>query len=121
MFSLGIQSLLNDLATSLGPNRLVLAYLDDIYILSPDGSTLDMVDSFFSFRLCSIHLNQAKSKTISLQEIMEQGITMLGSCVGPNKARAALLEAKIDREEELLHKLVNLPHQHALLALRYCL
>jgi hypothetical protein len=38
MFSLGIRALLDDLASALGPERLVLAYLNDIYILSNDPS-----------------------------------------------------------------------------------
>jgi hypothetical protein len=34
MFSLGIRQLLADLASALGSQRLILAYLEDIYILS---------------------------------------------------------------------------------------
>jgi hypothetical protein len=41
MFSLGIRSLLRDLASTLGPDRLILAHLDDIYILSPDDKALE--------------------------------------------------------------------------------
>jgi hypothetical protein len=41
MFSLGIRSLLRDLASTLGPDRLILGYLDDIYILSPDDLAME--------------------------------------------------------------------------------
>jgi predicted RecB family endonuclease len=41
MFSLGVRSLLRDLASTLGPDRLILAYLDDIYILSTDDQALE--------------------------------------------------------------------------------
>jgi hypothetical protein len=36
MFSLDIQQLLDDLTWSLGPQRLILAYLNDIYGLGND-------------------------------------------------------------------------------------
>ncbi|GFZ47034.1 hypothetical protein JCM24511_04260 [Saitozyma sp. JCM 24511] len=47
MFSLGIRSL-RDLASTLGPDRLILAYLDDICILSPDDSALEQTLAFFA-------------------------------------------------------------------------
>ncbi|GFZ44392.1 hypothetical protein JCM24511_02114 [Saitozyma sp. JCM 24511] len=40
MISLGIRSLLRDLASIPGPDQLILAYLDDIFIISPDDSPL---------------------------------------------------------------------------------
>jgi hypothetical protein len=62
MFSLGIRSLLRDLASTLGPERLILAYLDDIYILSPDDQALEQTLAFFDERQPSIRLNPAKCK-----------------------------------------------------------
>jgi hypothetical protein len=50
MFSLGIWALLDDLASTLGPERLILAYLDDIYILSNNPNALDDVQAFFATR-----------------------------------------------------------------------
>jgi hypothetical protein len=50
MFSLGIRSLLRDVASPLGPDRLILAYLDDIYILSPDDKALEQTLAFFDER-----------------------------------------------------------------------
>ena len=121
LFSLGIRQLLDDLVTTLGPHRLVLAYLDDIYILSPDADALFDVHTFFASRQSSIQLNMAKSKIVALEDVKESGLEMLGTCVGPLQARASFLEAKIEREEQLLTQLVDLPHQHALLVLRTCL
>jgi hypothetical protein len=66
MFSLGIRELLDDLSTTLGPQRLVLANLDDIYIVSNDPNALEDVQAFFSARQPSIQLNMAKSKTTAL-------------------------------------------------------
>lgn len=37
MFSAGIRSLVSYLASTLGSDRFILANLEDIYILSPDG------------------------------------------------------------------------------------
>jgi hypothetical protein len=48
MFSHGIRALLDDLSTTLGPHRLILAYLEDIYILSNDPNALEDVQAFFS-------------------------------------------------------------------------
>jgi hypothetical protein len=62
-----------------------------------------------------------KSKTTTLQEARETGLQLLGSCIGPTAARERFLEAKIIAEEALLAKLVDLPHQHALLVQRQCL
>jgi hypothetical protein len=83
MFFLGIRQLLDDLATTLGPERLILAYLDDIYILSNDPNALEDVQASFASRQPSIQLNMAKSKTTALQEARERGMQLLGSCIGP--------------------------------------
>jgi hypothetical protein len=121
MFFLGIRQLLDDLATTLGPERLILAYLDDIYILSNDPNALEDVQASFASRQPSIQLNMAKSKTTALQVAREQGMQLLGSCIGPTAVRERFLEVKIAAEEALLAKLVNMPHQHPLLVLRQCL
>jgi hypothetical protein len=120
MFSLGILSLLRDLASALGPNRLILAYLDDIYILSPDDQALEQTLAFFDERQPSIRLNPAKCKSLALEDIRTEGLRMLGTCVGARSAREQFLQEKIDHETATIAKLINLPHQHALLVLRVC-
>jgi hypothetical protein len=80
MFSLGIRALLDKTSTTLGPHRLILAYLDDIYILSNDPNALEDVQALFSAPQPSIQLNMAKSKTTALQEAKETGLQVLGSC-----------------------------------------
>jgi hypothetical protein len=121
MFFLGIRQLLDDLATTLGPEPLIIAYLDAIYILSNDPNALEDVQASFASRQPSIQLNMAKSKTTALQEARERGMQLLGSCIGPTAVREHFLEAEIAAEEALLAKLVDLPQQHALLVLRQCL
>jgi hypothetical protein len=99
MFSLGIRALLGDLASTLGPERLILAYLDHIYVLSNDPNALEDVQAFSAARQSSIQLNMAKSKTTALQEARETRLQLLGSCIGPRAARERFLEAKIAAEE----------------------
>jgi hypothetical protein len=114
MFSLGIRALLDDLASTLGPERLILAYLDDIYILSNDPNALEDVQAPSQLANLLYKLNMAKSKTAALQEARGTGLQLLGSCIGPTAVRERFLEAKIAGEEALLAKLVDLPHQHGL-------
>jgi hypothetical protein len=73
MFSLGIRSLLRDLASTLGPDRLILAYLDDVYIISPDDLSLEQTLTFFDVRQPSIRLNPAKCKMLALEDIRTNG------------------------------------------------
>jgi Tfp pilus assembly protein PilN len=104
---------------SLGPECSVLAYLDDIYILSNSDTTLSKVEDFFSQRPeCSLHLNLAKSSITQLDSIKHSGMKILGSMVGPKSARHSFLQKKIADTKAKLDKLVDLPHQHALLLLR---
>jgi hypothetical protein len=121
MFSLRIRSLLRDLASSVGPDRLILAYLDDIYILSPDDLALEQILAFFAERQPSIRLNPSKSKTFALDDIPTNGLRMLGTCVGAYSARERFLQEKIDHEAATVAKLINLPHQHTLFVLRVCM
>jgi hypothetical protein len=83
MFSLGIRALLDDLVSTLGPERLILAYLDEIYILSNDPNALEDVQAFFATRQPSIQLTMAKSRAVTLQDARERGMQLLGSCIGP--------------------------------------
>ncbi|GFZ44313.1 hypothetical protein JCM24511_02035 [Saitozyma sp. JCM 24511] len=106
---------LQDLASTLGPDRLILAYLDDIYILSPDDKALEQTLAFFDERQPSIRLNPAKCKMLALGDICTNGLRMLGTCVGARAAREQFLQEKIDHEAATVTKLINLPHQHALL------
>jgi hypothetical protein len=46
---------------------------------------------------------------------------MLGSCVGPSWARRLFLKKKVVEVEKKIDKLVDVPHQHALLLLRQCM
>jgi hypothetical protein len=118
MFSVGMRSLVRDLASTLGPDRLNLAYLDDIYILSPGDLALEQTLAFFDERQSSIRLKPAKCKMIALDDIRTSGLRMLGMYVGTHSARKGFLQEKIDQEAATVAKLINPAHQQALLALR---
>ncbi|KAG7527236.1 hypothetical protein FFLO_07136 [Filobasidium floriforme] len=120
-FSLGVRHLLESLNRKLGPDHLVLAYLDDVYIFAPDAGALDIAQRFFDKSASSLHLNIAKSKTMSVKDIRKEGMRTLGTCVGSVYARQKFLEEKIAREEATLAKARDLPKQHALLLIRQCL
>ncbi|RSH95842.1 hypothetical protein EHS25_000935 [Saitozyma podzolica] len=66
----------------------------------------------------NIRLNPAKFKILALEMIQTNGLRMLGTCVGAHSVRERFLLAKIDHEAATVAKLINLPHQHALLVLR---
>lgn len=121
LFSLAIRPLLHDLTTSLGPDCTLLAYLDDIYILSKSPETLNKVARFFETNGGNLKLNLAKSSIQSLSDVKLTGTKMLGSFVGPTVGRARFLSAKIDKLEAKVQKLVDLPSQHSLLLLRQCI
>jgi hypothetical protein len=120
-FSIGIRPILEKLSRRLGPDCIVLAYLDDVYILSKTDETLDEVQDFFAVVGTTLNLNAAKSSITSIGEIKARGMNMLGSCVGPSWARKPFLQNKIAELEAKVNKLVDVPHQHALLLLRQCM
>ena len=117
LFSVGIRPVLQRLIDSLGPDYMLVAYLDDICILGGPDS-LERAKSFFQTAQPSIQLNMTKSKLVALQDARTNGLQLLGTCLGPTEARERFLLAKIEAEERLFDSLINLPHQHALLLLR---
>jgi hypothetical protein len=105
------------LATALGPQRLILAYFDKIYILSNAPSPWRT--SKLSSQVPAPYLTQhGQYQDNGLEEDREAGLQLLGSCIRPTVVTERLLEAKMAAEEALLAKLVHLHHQHALLVLR---
>jgi len=106
LLSLAIRPLLDRLSTFLGTDHLVLAYLDDVYVLSPTSdlasaqeltSTLEKIYSFFDSSPSSLKLNRAKCIEKTLSDIKEHGCNILGSCVGSPQSQAAFLASKIDK------------------------
>jgi hypothetical protein len=121
LFSIGIRDTLERLQEYLGPGYLIVAYLDDIFILSSDPKALTRVHAFFQLPGAGMRLNAAKCNTTSLRDIRANGYCMLGSCLGARHARASFLDGKVDEQEQILDALGTVhSKQIALLLLRQC-
>ena len=120
LFSLGLRLCLPELSLFLGPNRRIVCYLDDIYVLSTDDRALFDLETFFSTRTDTLTLNMRKCKTVSLDDIRSNGFELLGSMIGSSDARRVFLNRKIDAELVKLATLKPLPHHHAHLLLSSC-
>jgi len=120
LFSLAIRPLLRRFITHLGDDRLVLAYLDDIYILSKDGNALADAYTFFEQESTSLELNKRKCASASFGDIKRDGFKLLGTVVGPPAARLDFLNAAAASTASKLDQLRHLPHQHALILVRQC-
>jgi hypothetical protein len=127
LFSLAIRDTLSALKahlTSLYPDSpppIILAYLDDIVILTNDPSTIDHVAAFLSSCRSSLSLNQSKSTIDHIDDIRSTGITLLGTAVGSKEFRRAFLKKKVSGQVQLLDQLPSLAFQPALLLLRQCI
>lgn len=115
-FSLAIKDTIDALQELLGPDHLVLAYLDDIFVLAPSPDSLPQVIGHFAD--APVQLNAAKCKVYDLGRVDEEPIHILGTCIGSKPARERFLLDKVASIETDLNNLRLLPHQHALLVLR---
>jgi len=66
---------------------MVVAYLDDIFILSDDDSAMTDAQAFLSSHTEIIRLNASKCRTLSLDSIRQDGLELLGTVVGPPGTR----------------------------------
>jgi hypothetical protein len=88
IFSLGINSLLRDLASTFGQtdsSRLT----SKASILSPDDLALEQTLHYFDERRPFIRLSPAKCKMLAADEIQTNGLMMLGTCVEETPAPPA--------------------------------
>jgi len=79
IFSVAIRPLIAKLSATLGESAQIVAYLDDIYVLSTKPGTLDEIYTFFDSEAMSLRLNRSKCR--------ECGIAILGTFVGPTGGR----------------------------------
>ena len=122
LFSIGARNTLAALERDLGPGHALLAYLDDVYILSEEPGALDSVAAFFDGQpACGLALNLRKCHETPLAIVAQDGLEVLGTCIGPPEVRAAFLAAQVDAQLPALSRLSDLPGQEALLVLRHCL
>lgn len=115
-FSLAIRDTVDSLQSLLGHEYLVLAYLDDIFVLAPGPEGYAQTLSHFDE--APVQLNPAKCKLYDLRVASDIPVRVLGSCVSNTAGRESFLLEKITALEDDLHSLRRLPAQHALLILR---
>jgi hypothetical protein len=123
LFSLAIRYSLEQLQQQLKkearrglPTPVVVAYLDDVYILSGQEIKPERLVGYL--QQAPITLNTQKTKSYSLTELRQTGLKVLGSFVGPLDSRKEFLRNKIEELQQVLGRLQDLPKQHALLLLR---
>ena len=121
LFSLGIRNTVEALQAHLGESHTVLAYLDDIYVLSTEAGALESVVGFLDGNEAGLSLNVAKCHESSLESVAANGLEVLGTCIGPPDVRAAFLDRRINEQLPAIDRLADLPPQEALLLLRQCL
>jgi hypothetical protein len=117
-FSIAIRDTVDLLQDFLGSDYLVMAYLDDVFVLGNSSDGLDLCLDFFSHDDAPLTLNSRKCKLFDLRNIDASPVTALGTCIGSRSARATFLA---DRTSDFSTKALNLnsvPKQHALLILR---
>jgi len=123
LFSLAIRPFLEDLTRKLreiDPDASIIAYIDDIYILSSRNSdrVLDIAEE--TLREYGLVLNRQKSFTTSISAIRTSpnGLQVLGTIIGSIEARRKFLTAKIATFQSILDRLRKLSKQKGLLLLR---
>lgn len=119
-FSIGARDVLAKLADNLGPGHALLAYLDDVYILSVQEGALHLAQEALEGNPAGLSLNMRKCKEVPLREVERDGLACLGTCVGSAAARLAFLEAKVEEQIPVLQRIKDLPGQEAFLLLRMC-
>ncbi|KAJ0133614.1 hypothetical protein HZ326_21771 [Fusarium oxysporum f. sp. albedinis] len=115
LFSLSFTPTLEELARRL-PGATLVAYLDDLYILSKDKGSLGIAREVPE--KSPDERNLAKSKEITIKDLKYHGLKTLGTYIGPLEGRRAFLEEKLDTLQQAIAALQDLPKQHSLLLLR---
>ena len=125
LFSAGIRPYLEQLKAALGPEHLVLAYLDDVFILSKaEGDVVQVAERVAAESGNGLRLNVAKSHVYTREQLTAEGMPILGTVVGGEGARRAHAEkiaAELASGVERLLQLTELPRQDVLLLLVQCI
>lgn len=122
-FSIGIRALLERLETALGEEHVVMAYLDDIFIISKEPGALLAAKRAVEGNPEGLSLNVSKCREYTRGEIQSSGVRLLGTCVGPFEARnnfaTEAVRASIDKLEALME--TDVSAQVKLLLVRMCI
>lgn len=107
LFSLAIRPMLEHLQQTL-PSATIIAYLDDIYVLSPEN-TPSMPTIAKAFENSLIALNAKKSLEERVPRLQEIGLKALGTFLGPKTYRRKFLQGKINELKAAFEAIRNLP------------
>ena len=125
LFSAGIRPYLEQLKAALGPEHLVLAYLDDVFILSKaEGDVVQVAEHVAAESGNGLRLNVAKSHVYTREQLASGGMPILGTVVGGEAARRAFADkmaAELAGSVHRLFQLTELPRQDVLLLLVHCI
>lgn len=86
-----------------------MSYLDNLYILSKDPSYPILKRLEGLFKESSFSLNIAKSKEYTISDLKREGITALGTYIGPLKGKRTFLSRKITLLRSILTLLEQVP------------
>ena len=122
LFSAGMRPFLGRLQDALGPGHLVLAYLDDVIVLSErETDVVGVADRAAADSATGLRLNVNKSKTYSMDMVERSGLRLLGTLIGGVDARREFADQAVaslrDRVARLLQS--QLPHQDKWLLLSH--
>ncbi len=99
-----------------------MAYLDDIVVLSNDASTLVKIKNFFandlSVESAGLRLNHSKSKIISLGQVKEKGLELMGGFIGEAREQEQWLVGRTEKTRRKLDSLKQCNIQDAFLLLQ---
>ena len=120
-FSVGMQPFLEELQARLGDDHQVLAYLDDVIVVSR-AEAEHVVDTALAAAAqadIGLQLNPNKCEQKSLVDIQRDGLEVLGTVLGARHAREAHAMKSIDSVERQLMQLPYLKKQISWLLLSF--
>ena len=120
-FSVGFRDFLEGLQRYLGSSHIVVAYLDDFFVLGPDENINQRVLAYITAFGAPITINETKSKVYSTEYIWEHGIKVLGTVVGSPEAQRRMLGEAAKEMSRKLAATGGMPAQYRLLLMRSCI
>ena len=127
LFSLGLRPVLQALRDKIrtkDETAVVIAYLDDIYVISKKEDLLPTIEDFFAApdRKEGIQLNVSKTRVDKLSSVKygNQTFPILGTVKGSKEVRKEFIQARTVELRRQLRRLERVPKQEALALLRLC-
>ena len=119
-YSVGVRDELQAVVDALGPSHILLSFIDDDIILSPNDSALSTYQRILKDRDSPTILNPAKCKVLAIEDVRRNGTEILGTWVGPSEVQVEQLDKHQEELDNGIELALRLPHQHAMLVLRSC-